>query len=452
MSLTIKTAVVYTHQYYVHCAHGWRAGKKEEMRNPMNDRQFIASAALFLAGKVEEDPKPLNDVVYVTYLVGRGKKKPRQPQERLADKQHFDRVKDKFMEAERQLLHNLGFSFNVTHPFTPVAQAGNKWRSENSHDESKWQFEIQNQVPSTAWALTNDSYRTTLCVQYEASFIAAAMLTLAMKLKGKSASSEWWRSWLNESGFTHVPLPAVSDITSQLCALYFSHGHQSFAQLQNDLEQEIGAPAPPGSSSLQPIGETPDNRQQNAETSPKTKEEQRHAQAGEQQHKHNADHGSHHSELPTSRSRGDNREHHRRDGPKEHSRRDERDREREKDKERDRERDRDRGDHDDRRHRHHRPPPRSQSGHRYDDSSGRSAAQLPHRERTGERHRGHSDAHHERHHHQSSSRRHDEPSRRDRDRYSLVIVVVSCVNPGMLFFWVLGWLLAQAIERDAPLA
>lgn len=237
--------MLFTHKYYVHCPHGWRPDGSS-WRNAQSFYEYIAAAALHLAGKVEENQKPLNDVVFTCHLAasevaaeGDAKKKRKKREKARAqcteDPKYFQQLKNRILDAEKNLLHNIGFALNVPRPENVIATTGHTIQSREGSDC----FEMQNSVVQRAWSFANDSYRTTIGVQYNVVTQAAAMLVLAMKYSGKSENGQWWRSWLDKNGFRSISVSAVCDITSQLCELYSKNNAAQFAQLHNSIQCEL---------------------------------------------------------------------------------------------------------------------------------------------------------------------------------------------------------------------
>ena len=134
--------------------------------------QSIATASLFLAGKVEETPKPLREVVRISYLV-----QFKNDHERAA-KEIFQKVlvstyhtccacfvrifscslqdcylerQDDILEAERIILHTLGFEFNVEHPYRHLLNAVKRVTRAQTVNES-----LSRGLAQVAWNFAND--------------------------------------------------------------------------------------------------------------------------------------------------------------------------------------------------------------------------------------------------------------------------------------------------------
>mmetsp|Transcript_13479 Transcript_13479/g.58918 ORF Transcript_13479/g.58918 Transcript_13479/m.58918 type:complete len:215 (+) Transcript_13479:175-819(+) len=160
--LTIATATVFCHRFYSQHSHA-----------PAENSIFtIATACLFLAGKVEETPKSLREVVRVSYLV-QHKNEYDFAVKRIHQQDCFEDQKQRLLNAERLLLHALRFDFNVDHPYKHILSLA-KRAFEDVHVTQNF----SRNLTQVAWNFANDSLRTTLCLQFNARSIAAAVLYL----------------------------------------------------------------------------------------------------------------------------------------------------------------------------------------------------------------------------------------------------------------------------------
>jgi len=188
------------------------------LRCGLGGEQHIGAACVFLAGKVEESPKQLKDVVTVAYLV-RHKQQHEKAQERIKTREVLEQQQDLILVAERQLLHTLGFEFNVEHPYQFLMTAATKIKTQQPPllDAAK-----QNDLLQVAWNFANDSLRTTLCLQHEAKSIAGAVLYLACKfLKIPLNLSD---GWFGEAYGILIKLEVCNDISNQVLDLYEQTG------------------------------------------------------------------------------------------------------------------------------------------------------------------------------------------------------------------------------------
>lgn len=197
--LTIATASVFCHRFYACHSHG----------APANDRYVVATACLFLAGKGEETPKPLNEVVRVCYLV-QDKHEYESALKQIHLKDQLEEQREKVLQAEKLLLHTLGFNFNVEHPYKHLLHLAKRLnQSQDLLEESS------RSLTQVAWNFANDSLRTTLCLQFSASDIANAVLYLASKLLETTLNlqKDWWKDY-------HVEQLACDEISNQIMDLY----------------------------------------------------------------------------------------------------------------------------------------------------------------------------------------------------------------------------------------
>jgi len=174
--LTIATAIVFFHRFFI------RQSFKQ------HDRSVVAKTCLFLAGKVEETPKKLRDVITVSYaLLMKTKNMPKELQEIKQDSQEFWELKENILVAERILLQTIGFDLTIEHPYKHLLAYVKK--IEGSKD-----------LAQVAWNFVNDSFRTTLCLQYQPKTVAAAAIYLASKflkhplptIVEGSQTTPWW--------------------------------------------------------------------------------------------------------------------------------------------------------------------------------------------------------------------------------------------------------------------
>ena len=130
-------------------------------------RYVMATCCLFLAGKVEETPKKCKDIIKMAkqYLETKNLKKH-------SDSFGEDPIKD-IMTYERILLQTIKFDLQVDHPYGYLLKYA---KSLKGHSDS-----IKSIVQST-WTFINDSYCTTLCLEWEPEIIAIALMYLASKL------------------------------------------------------------------------------------------------------------------------------------------------------------------------------------------------------------------------------------------------------------------------------
>lgn len=141
----------------------------------------MGTACLFLAGKVEETPKPLKEVVRVCFLVQhthdyeRALKHIRNKvchtsdfswmvhlqhfevaltsQRQFLTQDHIEEQKEKVLQAERVLLHTLGFDFNVSHPYKPLLSLAKHVNQLEQVLEGQ-----SRSLTQVAWNFANDRY------------------------------------------------------------------------------------------------------------------------------------------------------------------------------------------------------------------------------------------------------------------------------------------------------
>lgn len=128
-----------------------------------HDRFQVAVACLFLAAKVEESAVRLKDIVRRYYEIRHSGNFP--------DEKTIGEFQKCIILVERLILNTLNFDLYVVHP-----NISGKFKDLKNYipDERK------HDALQTAVNFVNDSYRSTLCLQYQPQQIAIAMLYLTM--------------------------------------------------------------------------------------------------------------------------------------------------------------------------------------------------------------------------------------------------------------------------------
>lgn len=147
---TISTACIFLHRFY--------------MRFPLRDFHYYETAAttLFLATKCEETGRKLSDLIVACA------KTAQKNDSALIDEQSKDywRWRDVILYNEELLLEALCFDLVIEHPYTLLK-------------EYLRQFGGGADVAKSAWACTNDSYRTMMHLLFDRTSIAVACLYYA---------------------------------------------------------------------------------------------------------------------------------------------------------------------------------------------------------------------------------------------------------------------------------
>ena len=151
----MATGVVFYHRFY--------------MFHSFNEfpRYITATCCLFLAGKVEETPKKCKDIIKAAkaWLEGKNLKS-------YADKFTDESIKE-IMVHERILLQTIKFDLQVDHPYGYLLKYAKTLKGNQEQIRSMVQM---------AWTFINDSFCTTLCLQWEPEIIAIALMYLTSKL------------------------------------------------------------------------------------------------------------------------------------------------------------------------------------------------------------------------------------------------------------------------------
>lgn len=195
---TMATGVVFYHRFY--------------MFHSFNEfqRYVTATCCLFLAGKVEETPKKCKDIVKAAraWLESKNLK---------AHAEHFsDESIKEIMVHERILLQTIKFDLQVDHPYGYLLKYAKTLKGNQEQINSMVQM---------AWTFINDSFCTTLCLQWEPEIIAIALMYLTSKLsklevtdwtsKSETKSLNWWDQFVEG-----LRIDILEDICHQILDLY----------------------------------------------------------------------------------------------------------------------------------------------------------------------------------------------------------------------------------------
>ncbi|OEU21456.1 cyclin-like protein, partial [Fragilariopsis cylindrus CCMP1102] len=164
--VAISTAMVFFHRFYA--KHAFQE----------HDRFEVAVAALVLAAKTEEAPKKLNTVIQECY-----KLKARAMQAGHTKGEDFLKLKERILLLERIILHTIGFELSIDHPYKFFVDMIKKLII-----MSKMMNELVQYSMSTA----NDSYQTSLCLQFGPKEIATACVYLACMFSGVEPINGDW--------------------------------------------------------------------------------------------------------------------------------------------------------------------------------------------------------------------------------------------------------------------
>ncbi|KFW09263.1 Cyclin-T2, partial [Eurypyga helias] len=166
--LTINTAIVYMHRFYMH--HSFTKF----------NRNIISPTALFLAAKVEEQPRKLEHVIKVAHACLH----PQEPQ--------LDTKSDAYLQQAQELviletimLQTLGFEITIEHPHTDVVKCTQLVRASKDLAQTSY------------FMATNSLHLTTFCLQYKPTVIACVCIHLACKWSNweipvSTDGKHWW--------------------------------------------------------------------------------------------------------------------------------------------------------------------------------------------------------------------------------------------------------------------
>eukprot|EP01122_Echinamoeba_exundans_P007351 TRINITY_DN2241_c0_g1_i1.p1 TRINITY_DN2241_c0_g1~~TRINITY_DN2241_c0_g1_i1.p1 ORF type:complete len:531 (-),score=88.09 TRINITY_DN2241_c0_g1_i1:57-1649(-) len=239
--LTIATATLYMHRFFL----------RRDFAD--HNREIVALAAILLAGKVEESPRKLKMILSKANQLIRKLEKEDMA---YANSEECMRMREKVLIAERILLQTISFDLMVEHPYRylkPFAmQVAVPAHLQALPDQERPQaiLEFRQGIVQRAWNFVNDSFTTTLCLQYPAKAIATAASYLACRTLNIDAQAT-----SDGKPFYEVMdvVPAqLEDIINQILDLYTNRPEINIKPPQQPAASSSPAPiqaASPSSSS-----------------------------------------------------------------------------------------------------------------------------------------------------------------------------------------------------------
>lgn len=238
--VAIATAMVFFHRFYAkHSFHE-------------HDRFEVAVASIVLAAKTEESPKKLNTVIDECYKLKQGgmTKSGKGPAGTFLDPkgEEFGKLKERILLLERIILHTIGFELSIVHPYILLVEQIKKLihnrqleyisQSASSPSTSQTVSKMLNELVQYSMNFANDSFHTSLCLQFSPQLIAAACVYLAGHFtKVRPANQQGWLSCL---GVPEVEAVSLSSACAQIIELIVDRrgsDMQAFAAIRADLEK-----------------------------------------------------------------------------------------------------------------------------------------------------------------------------------------------------------------------
>nr|XP_058909665.1 cyclin-T2 isoform X4 [Kogia breviceps] len=194
--LTINTAIVYMHRFYMHHSftkfnrNGEGGGLKLnvshfQIHTPRHhwenfSYKIISPTALFLAAKVEEQARKLEHVIKVAHAC-------LHPLEPLLDTKcdAYLQQTQELVLLETIMLQTLGFEITIEHPHTDVVKCTQLVRASKDLAQTSY------------FMATNSLHLTTFCLQYKPTVIACVCIHLACKWSNweipvSTDGKHWW--------------------------------------------------------------------------------------------------------------------------------------------------------------------------------------------------------------------------------------------------------------------
>lgn len=204
-SVCVAAAATYFHRFF----------RAESMFrfNPF----FVVRACLFVAGKSGDELRNAHDVINVTYAVQWPGAEPLMLHDR---RQNMAKWMQHTLNLENVLMRVLGFSLQCQHPHHFVLHFVRHLRGTD-------------ELASAAWAVTNDSLRTTLCLRHLPSVVAAGAIYLAAELLSGEDADGLYGEWWTDFGAT---CDEVEDVCLTLADYYESVDERRWGAMPTCLE------------------------------------------------------------------------------------------------------------------------------------------------------------------------------------------------------------------------
>uniref|UniRef100_H3BDK5 Cyclin-T1 n=1 Tax=Latimeria chalumnae TaxID=7897 RepID=H3BDK5_LATCH len=166
--LTINTAIVYMHRFYM------------IQSFTRFHRNAVAPAVLFLAAKVEEQPRKLEHVIKVTHAC----LNPQEPSPDIRSEAYLQQAQD-LVILENIILQTLGFEITIDHPHTHVVKCTQLVRASKDLAQTSY------------FMATNSLHLTTFSLQYSPPIVACVCIHLACKWSNweipvSTDGKHWW--------------------------------------------------------------------------------------------------------------------------------------------------------------------------------------------------------------------------------------------------------------------
>eukprot|EP00070_Physeter_catodon_P026240 XP_028333134.1 cyclin-T2 isoform X2 [Physeter catodon] len=175
--LTINTAIVYMHRFYMH--HSFTKFNRNGEGGGLK-LNIISPTALFLAAKVEEQARKLEHVIKVAHAC-------LHPLEPLLDTKcdAYLQQTQELVLLETIMLQTLGFEITIEHPHTDVVKCTQLVRASKDLAQTSY------------FMATNSLHLTTFCLQYKPTVIACVCIHLACKWSNweipvSTDGKHWW--------------------------------------------------------------------------------------------------------------------------------------------------------------------------------------------------------------------------------------------------------------------
>ncbi|RKO86017.1 cyclin-like protein [Blyttiomyces helicus] len=161
--------------------------------------------------KIEETPRPLRTVAQTVLACYRNL-----PESRITAADIDAATKMKIANIETKLLESIAFDTRILHPHRWVNKMAKR-------------FGVEKDMAQLAWKIINESYRTTLCIQYPAHVIATSSLYLAARMRGDPIAQVFMQPATLHVCWTEAE--EVEDITLNVAKMYVN---QSELKLPDD--------------------------------------------------------------------------------------------------------------------------------------------------------------------------------------------------------------------------
>lgn len=245
--LTIATGTLFFHRFY-----------SINSLKEYGDIYIVGITCLFLAGKVEETPTKLRDVICASHKV-------QFKQSLDQESKEFKETRERVLHTERVLLMTLGFELTVEHPYKYLL-------SFIKYINPFIMPSTRTPLAQIAWNFVNDSFRTTLCLQFKPHQVASAAIYLTASMINvplPQGDTPWWMTFnVDPEDIEEISLEIVNFYSSPDEADKMKGLQSKIDGIKQAMMKAASAEAKPSISKPPPPPPTGNNKPSNSKPPP----------------------------------------------------------------------------------------------------------------------------------------------------------------------------------------